>query len=714
VRCVNRSAPALASGGAKTTLSAGDSTLAIPEALAHYTRTYGAACRLARLGLPVFPCAKDRKEPATPRGFKDATSDTTRIAEWWGVSESGDTLPLNLGLRTGSASGLWVLDIDGEEGLGTLERLEREHGPLPATVTVATPSGGRHLYFRLPEGVEVRCRTQVFPGVDVRGEGGYVVVPPSVVGGRRYRWLRLAEVAQPPGWLLEAVAHRHKPAHPTGSRGARWCVGERNDRLFREACALRGRGYSPAELEEVLLTLNAERCDPPLPEAEVRKVAESASRYEPAGQAPGGQGAPRRRVETVSAASIKPQPVRWLWEPRVPFGALTLLVGDPGAGKSMLTCWLAAQVTQQGGAVLLVSGEDHAAAVIRPRLEAAGAHLELVHVIRVREGDSDDRLALPSDAPLLEEQARANGAQLVVIDPLSAHLDERVHSWRDQSVRQALGPLARIAEATACAVVVVAHLNKTQMHGNHPLYRVGGSIGMPAAARSVLLLARDPDDLDSDRRVLAHAKSNLSWLAPGLAMRIEPVRVDGVLAARTVIEGEVAVSAADLLDADGHGEAGARERAEAFLREVLSDGPVAVRDILAEAREEGISEMTLRRAAAGLGIRRKRLSQGNRGRGRWEWELPDNAPQDDHLANSASEKGSPQDDHPLYITDDHLANGGLSPPAGDNAGSGTKRACPAHVDPDRPDNGYRPGCRYCAHATERASSRDDTRGGGGL
>jgi RecA-family ATPase len=116
----------------------------------------------------------------------------------------------------------------------------------------------------------------------------------------------------------------------------------------------------------------------------------------------------------------------------------------------------------------------------------------------------------------------------VVIDPLMAHLPAEVNSWRDESVRTALAPLYRMAEERDCSVVIVLHMNKAR--GADPLHRVGGSIGIPGAVRSALLLARDPDDPDGERgnrRVLAHVKSNVSELAPSLSYEIEPVLLPG-------------------------------------------------------------------------------------------------------------------------------------------------------------------------------------------
>lgn len=115
---------------------------------------------------------------------------------------------------------------------------------------------------------------------------------------------------------------------------------------------------------------------------------------------------------------------------------------------------------------------------------------------------------------------------MVVFDPLVAYLPAKVNSWQDQSLRGALAPLAGLAQEQGTAVLLIAHLNKGR--DADPLRRLGGSIGLAAAARSLLLLARDPDDPEGEigaRRVLAHAKSNLGQLETSCAYRIEPKAV---------------------------------------------------------------------------------------------------------------------------------------------------------------------------------------------
>jgi hypothetical protein len=326
-------------------------------------------------------------------------------------------------------------------------------------------------------------------------------------------------------------------------------------------------------------------------------------------------------------STIERERVRWLWPERIPLGMLTMLVGDPGLGKSLLTCGMAASVSRAGAGVLMITAEDSLSVTVRPRLEAAGADLDRVHPMILRRDGVEEGVALPDDVADVDMLVRHTGARLVVIDPLMAHLPAEVNSWRDQSVRTALAPLYRMAQERDCSVVVVMHLNK--MKGADPLHRVGGSIGIPGAVRSALLLARDPDDPDGERgnrRVLAHVKSNISTLAPSLSYEIEPVLLPGddrVATARLRELGESEHSGHDLLDAPRGEERSALDEAVAFLEAELAEGEEEARQVQSAARAAGISDMTLKRARRQLGVESARVGEGGRrGGGHWVWRLP--------------------------------------------------------------------------------------------
>jgi DNA-binding transcriptional ArsR family regulator len=242
------------------------------------------------------PGCKPGKHPRIPNGHHGATTDPDRIGRWW--SQWPDA---NIGIPTGERSGILVLDID-DHGFTSLDALEEEHGQLPETLTVRTGGGGMHAYFEYPTGSELRNSAGLVGfGLDVRGEGGYVVAPPSRTDKGPYALLERKSLSAPPGWLLEAARRPHR-AHTeedeTGAGGA-WSLdgepipyGERGDTLFRIACSLRASGCEYDRILSELRRVNRERCSPPIgahPEdrddRELAKIAESVvSRY-PAGDA---------------------------------------------------------------------------------------------------------------------------------------------------------------------------------------------------------------------------------------------------------------------------------------------------------------------------------------------------------------------------------------------------------------------------------------------
>ncbi len=189
-----------------------------------------AALNLARKGLAVFPLRPKTKEPyaddrfyRTIGGYKCATRDQSLIEFWWDRHPDN-----NIGIATGSVSAIWVLDVDGDEGRETLATLEEKHGQLPPTVEVVTPGKinkttgvhtgkGLHLYFRYPLGLDIRSGQERddLPGIDWRGNGGYVCAPPSLhPDGGVYAWsIDSADAfADAPDWLIKRLTA--SPATP--------------------------------------------------------------------------------------------------------------------------------------------------------------------------------------------------------------------------------------------------------------------------------------------------------------------------------------------------------------------------------------------------------------------------------------------------------------------------------------------------------------------
>lgn len=240
-----------------------------------------AALALAAAGTAIFPCRG--KLPAISKleggkGFKDATNCEATIVAWWIKYKNA-----NIGMPTGGINQVFVLDIDGPEAEAALAALEAQHGKLPSTRTVRTRPGRRQLYFRQPRDTTVRCTvSKLAPKLDVRGDGGYVMVPPSIHPHTRkpYIFLDDREPAEPPPWLIELVCDV-TTAKPEAERENTIPEGTRNGSLASLGGVMRRVNFSHDAILAALLKTNQEKCKPPLPESEVRRIAESISRYSP-------------------------------------------------------------------------------------------------------------------------------------------------------------------------------------------------------------------------------------------------------------------------------------------------------------------------------------------------------------------------------------------------------------------------------------------------
>jgi Bifunctional DNA primase/polymerase, N-terminal/Primase C terminal 1 (PriCT-1) len=228
----------------------------------------------------MFPCKPRSKEPATIRGLDSATIDPDRIKRFWAVNPA-----FNVAAVTGALSGFFALDIDGVAGERALAEQEAEHGALPATIENIT-ANGRHVLFRWDPTFDIRnSASRIAPKIDVRGNGGYVLMPPSQhPTGKKYaRSVDCAgTLAAAPEWLLRLAGT------PTSSAGravppSQWCdliagetaEGERNSTAARLAGHLLRHNVHPTVALELLRAWNIARCTPPLPDDEIACVVTS-------------------------------------------------------------------------------------------------------------------------------------------------------------------------------------------------------------------------------------------------------------------------------------------------------------------------------------------------------------------------------------------------------------------------------------------------------
>jgi hypothetical protein len=263
-------------------------------------------------GKPECPSAG--KHPRTSNGLKDGTINKEKIREWWGVWPDA-----NIGIVTGAASGLVVFDVDRPELLTDWQ---------DATLAVKTGKG-RHFYFQLAEGARVHSSAgKLGAGLDVRGDGAYVVAPPSRhANGTTYEWINPnAEMEIAPPWLLAA--------DPIPQ-------GERNSALFKMAAAARGSGKDLATTERELSLINRLRCSPPLGEPEVCAIAEGVfERYEPGAARLSTTGDTAGMPVTALLARKRSEP-DWIIPGLLKRNNAMLVVGEP---KKTCKSWLLANL----------------------------------------------------------------------------------------------------------------------------------------------------------------------------------------------------------------------------------------------------------------------------------------------------------------------------------------------------------------------------------
>jgi len=340
----------------------------------------------------------------------------------------------------------------------------------------------------------------------------------------------------------------------------------------------------------------------------------------------------------VRLADVRPEPVRWLWPERIALGKLTLLAGDPGLGKSFITLDMAARVstgnlwpdgTDAGNdpaGVVLLTAEDDLADTVRPRLDAAGADVTRIRALKAVKhfdfkggGERQHPFNLSEDLDTLEQAIRdVADCRFVVIDPISAYLG-RTDSHKNSEIRGLLAPLAELAARHGVALVAITHLRKGQ---GPAMYRPMGSLGFVAAARAAYVVTKDKDDPTGQRRLILPMKNNLGNDRTGLAYRLD----DSFSAnGQPVVKWEadaVEISADEALRPDNgrdEGDTSALDEARNWLRNALAGGPCPAKDVLAEARADGIAKRTLDRAKKDLGVV---ASKEGFGAG-WTWRLPD-------------------------------------------------------------------------------------------
>jgi putative DNA primase/helicase len=351
----------------------------------------------------------------------------------------------------------------------------------------------------------------------------------------------------------------------------------------------------------------------------------------------GGQRPNHGTLATANAADLEMVGVEWLWPGRFALGKFGLIAGLPDMGKGQIAAFITAAATTEielpcgeghipQGNVIWLNAEDGLQDTVIPRLVAAGADLKRIRFVNSTRVDGQDRtFSLVTDLHLLREEiVRMGNVVLIIIDPVSAYLGVgKVDGRSATDVRGILTPLKDMAEGFHVAVIGIAHFNKKD-DIKSALLRVSDSIAWVAAARHVYAVIDDPEDKNS--KLFVKAKNNLARDTKALryGMSVKTVGRDAKL--KLDIEApyivwhpqHVEITANEAMQG-AEGKTAKREAKE-FLLEHLRGGPANSDDLIEEAKQEGITIVTLRRAKKELGIKSRK--QRGSADGAWVWDLP--------------------------------------------------------------------------------------------
>jgi len=528
-------------------------------------------------------CKSPGKHPIAelfPKGQHSATSSAAKIRrafKKYPQANFGVILP----------PGLVVLDVDGPEGAETFKTLN-----LPPTLSVRT-GRGTHYYFRASEALPKR-RTPL-TGIDIKDNAsGYLVGPPSMHKcGRRYRVQRGEDrLAALPADFLRTLKRDKSRTANFDAAGA-FKAGSRNNELTKIAGSLRFRGLAETAIAGALQAINAAACSPPLDADEVERIASSVGKYEAGHEEAFGW-----------LGDVEESNPQFLAYPYIVKGALTVLDGNMGQGKSTFTCAIAAAVTTgkpppfvddiEKGSVLFMSAEDDPSRVLKPRLMQAEADVSKVRF--QQEPFSLDERGLA----LLRQELSANTPALVVIDPIIAFMKEGADGNKATETMHFMVQIDQLARDFDTAILIVRHLRKAR--ADHAMHQGIGSISISARVRSGLILAPHPDD--PRLRAVAHAKSNYAEPGPTIVFEMQSTgprshpRVKWHACEPELTVGELLAPP----EAERGRPPRERDTATAWLESMLRKGPVKKKVLDGWAKEEGVSLPTLRRAGEALGV----------------------------------------------------------------------------------------------------------------
>lgn len=571
------------------------------------------ALKYAEIGLAVFPLKNNSKFPATSNGFKAATTDSKQIAAWW------DKYPdRNIGIATGSISdGVFVIDLDTHEedknGIETFREWQQEHGELPETCQVITGGGGIHLLYR--DGSMVKCRKGLYPGIDIKGDGGYIVAPPSIhPDGGRYEWevehhIEDMAITQADGKVLRFLnpipevedrqAFQQPGTIPEGSR---------TDIMVRLVGSLKAKGLDDEAIKAAVRAENGKKCIPPLSEEELHKTVfpalkrgwETTSPYSAVCDRGEFRKQKSHSLDMVAMDSAREKSPDWLITDYMPRYQITSLAGDGGSGKTTVWCALAAAVSSgrrpfildglvpfdfakyEPENVMFFSAEDSFEYTLKRRLRKNGANLKNIYSIDIADERFQD---IKFNSPFLEQLLAKYRPALCVFDPIQAFVPPDIRMGDRNAMRSCLAPLIGYGEKYGTTFLIVEHANKQS--GVWGRKRIADSADIWDISRSVIMAG---ETSESGIRYLSHEKSNYSVTGETILYTLddEIAQFKGY----TTKKDKDFVTEVDYTTK----QMPQREEAKEFIHDFLKDGEKEVSELDEMAKAMSMTKSTMTRA----------------------------------------------------------------------------------------------------------------------
>lgn len=582
-------------------------------------------------GFSFLPAGRDKRPLlASWAEFQKRRPTPAEIQEW-----GRDHPDANIALVCGQLSDLTAVDCDNNEAVLAVEELIPDTLEVPTTTT---PRKGKHFYFKFTPGLYSRNGTAA--GLDVKSEGGYVLVPPSRTDKGEYipGPIRIEERPAMPRPLFDRL--KKGQATPAGSpavaaQASPLTQGRRDEDLFHMALQLFKDKHPREEVERIVLAA-AKAAVPPFPERETRAKIESAWKRI--------QNSTKSNEEGVVLFERDPRnvivrPIPYISRDVLPTHMATTITGNPGDGKSLVTTDWTARITsgtafpvytEAGkavcGHVFYVTSEGVPEMILVPRLMAAGADLgklTIIEGIMQRDGEFS-MFDVTKHLPMIAARARDfDDLKMIVIDPVASFIPERINTGQQNQVRQMMDKISDLAYKLGVAAVPVMHFSKTP--GLAAGHRTSGSVQFAAAVKMSWSVIRREGG-DRNLRLLVPQKSNITGGQKSMSFHIQEVRFpapsnpkETIVTARIkygeLVDEDPEKLISPPIENDSH-----VANAKRFLLRKLAEGTTLyAKPLIDKAEENGVPKWALYKAKDRLGVQHDKEGTYQ---GRTFWFMP--------------------------------------------------------------------------------------------